>query len=231
MVFPFCRAVPVDPGDFREPAYDGPMRSAAAGDQEPASTAGVDYAQRLQRLSGRRWKRLIDVQAPYRWNVRRLHLGHTLDIGCGIGRNLEHLGGNGVGVDHNVEAVAVARARGLAVYTVDEFLRSGHAIEGSFDSLLAAHVVEHMDEQQALELLRFYLPFLRPGGIVCLITPQEAGFRSDATHVRFVDFARLEALVGQLGLRVTKQYSFPFPRLTGKVFPYNEFVCIARVDG
>src|SRR5690349_17057220 len=55
-------------------------------------TSGADYAARLHALQGKRWKRLLNVQAPYQWNLRRRHLGRTLEIGCGIGRNLASLG-------------------------------------------------------------------------------------------------------------------------------------------
>lgn len=194
-----------------------------ADDNVPA-TAGAEYTDRLRRLGGSRWKQLLDVQAPYRWNIRRLALGRTLDIGCGLGRNLAHLGGNGVGVDHNSESVAVARSRGLEAYTAEEFMRSGRATPGAFESLLVAHVVEHMTEPDAVAMLESYLPFLAPGGRVCFITPQESGYRTDATHVRFVDFEGLTALSRQLGLNVQRQYSFPFPRIVGKAFRYNEFV-------
>ena len=45
----------------------------------------------------------------------------VLDVGCGIGRNLHHLDGNGVGVDLNPHSVQVARQQGLTAYTTDEF--------------------------------------------------------------------------------------------------------------
>lgn len=65
-------------------------------DENPNSsgqlTAGADYAERLQTLETKRWKTLLDVQRPYRWNLRRLDLKRTLDVGCGIGRNLRNLG-------------------------------------------------------------------------------------------------------------------------------------------
>jgi 2-polyprenyl-3-methyl-5-hydroxy-6-metoxy-1,4-benzoquinol methylase len=182
-------------------------------------------------LGNARWKRLLDVQAPYRWNVRRLRLGRTLDVGCGIGRNLAHLGGAGVGVDHNASSVAVARQRGLEAYPADEFLAGPMAAPRSFDSLLAAHVVEHMTESDAIDLLRIYLPFVRPGGKAVLITPQERGYATDATHVRFCGFPEVAALCAAVGLVVVRQFSFPFPRIVGRVFPYNEFVTLARVGG
>lgn len=198
-------------------------------------TAAAEYAERLRRLETARWKRLLDVQAPYRWNLRRLRLGRTLDVGCGIGRNLAHLTDGRhpapVGVDHNPTSVALARERGFRAWTVAEFLdgRAGDdARPGSFDSLLAAHLVEHLPEDQAREVLGSYLPYLRPGGRVVLITPQERGYPTDPTHVRFCGWPELTALAGDLGLTVLRRYSFPFPRPAGRIFPYNEFVLVAR---
>lgn len=196
----------------------------------PRATQGVDYTHRLQRLEAVWWKRLLDVQRPYRWNLRRLRLGFVLDVGCGIGRNLMNLGGRGagVGVDHNADSVALAVERGLEAFTPEAFQRSAYAVPGRFDTLLLAHVCEHMRPEEASEMLRGYLPYVRPGGNVVFITPQEAGFRSDSTHVHFMDFAALEALARDVGLSPERSYSFPFPRVVGQVFPYNEFVLVAR---
>jgi SAM-dependent methyltransferase len=192
------------------------------------ATAHPRYADRLVRLQSVWWKQIIDVQAPYRWNIRRLRLGRTLDVGCGIGRNLRHIGPGAVGVDHNAGSVAVARAQGLTAYTREEFLASADCAPASFDSILLAHVVEHMDRAAAVGVLEDYLPFLKPGGRVVFITPQEAGYRTDETHVRFVDFGAVADLAAAVGCTVMRRYSFPFPRVIGKVFPYNEFVAICR---
>ncbi|MCA1811975.1 MAG: class I SAM-dependent methyltransferase [Halobacteriales archaeon] len=202
---------------------------SGAGSGSEASTQAPAYTERLERLSGARWKRWLDVQAPYRWNLRRLRLGRTLEIGCGVGRCLAHLAGQAVGVDHNAGSVAVARRRGLEAFTPEEFLASPHAQPGGFDALLLSHVVEHMGETEALELVRRYLPFLRPGGKVALITPQERGHASDATHVRFVDLAGLERLAAALGLEVVRRASFPLTRAFGRLFTHNEFVLVARL--
>ncbi len=191
-------------------------------------TAGADYADRLRRLETARWKRVLDVQAPYRWNLRRLELGRTLDVGCGIGRNLAHLV-EGVGVDHNPTSVALARERGLEAYTTEEFADSDAAEAASYDAILAAHLVEHLPEEEAREVLGSYLKYLRPGGHVVIITPQEKGYTTDETHVRFCGFAEVGDLVDSLGMSVVKQYSFPFPRFVGTVFAYNEFVVVARL--
>ncbi len=192
------------------------------------TTAGVGYTARLERMGNARWKRLLHTQAPYRWNVRHLGLGETLDIGCGLGRNLIHLDGHGVGVDTNPSSIEVCRSKGLEAYTVDEFLASQAAAPRAFDALLVAHVLEHMSAQAGIDLVGAYLKFVHPGGQVVIITPQERGFASDPTHVRFVDFAAAAELVRAQGLQLGRQYSFPFPRATGRVFAYNEFVTVAR---
>ncbi|MEU5551194.1 class I SAM-dependent methyltransferase [Micromonospora sp. NPDC047793] len=197
--------------------------------QGPTGTEGEDYTHRLQQLSGARWKRLLDVQAPYRWNLRRLGLGRTLDVGSGLGRNLVNLGAGAVGVDHNPTSVAHTRSLGLEAYTTDEFFGSAHARPDAFDAMLAAHLLEHMPAEQAREVVASYLPFVRSGGRAVFITPQERGYDSDASHVRFVGFAEAAETCRELGLTVLRQYSFPFPRIAGRAFTYNEFVTVARL--
>lgn len=190
------------------------------------------YAERLVDRESRWWKRLLNVQAPYRWNLRRLEPGLVLDVGCGTGRNLAHLNGHGVGVDHNRTCVHVARKRGLTAFTPDDFDGSEYARRHLFDTILLAHVMEHMSASEAEALVRRYLPLVKPGGMVIFITPQEVGYRSDPTHVEFVDFAALDRLGRALGILPSRAYSFPFPRWAGRLFKFNEFVWIGRIpDG
>jgi SAM-dependent methyltransferase len=186
------------------------------------------YADRLVALQQSRWKRLLPVRAPYRWNLRRLKLGQVLDIGCGIGRNLANLSGNAVGIDHNPKSVSIARSQGFEAFTPDGFLTSARAQPYAFDSLLFAHILEHMTAHEATKLVRTYLPYLRRAGTVVVIAPQERGFRSDSTHVEFLDFVALTDIAMACQLTVVRNYSFPFPRFMGRAFPYNEFVVIAE---
>ena len=202
----------------------------AEGNDEPDATGGPQYAKRLAQLENAWWKRALGAQWPYRWNLRRLEPGFTLDVGCGLGRNLGHLDGNGVGIDHNPDLVAIARSRGLRAYTPGVFAASEYARPETFDSLLCSHVVEHMTVDSAVDLVRPYLAFVRPGGKVIFVTPQEGGFRSDPTHVEFYDFDALDNLLDRLGLVRLSAFSFPFPRVAGRVFTYNEFVVVARRD-
>lgn len=191
-------------------------------------TTGAAYTARLSRLQGARWKQLLDVQAPYRWNLRRLLGGRAvLDVGCGIGRNLAHLGPTSVGVDHNADSVRVCRERGLTAVTTDEFRHSPHTSSAMFTGLLAAHLVEHLDPGAAADVLQPYLRYLAPQARIVLICPQQRGFDSDPTHTVYFDQPALQRLSEELGLDVEWQASFPLPAWAGRWFTYNEFVTVA----
>lgn len=105
-------------------------------------TKNQSYSERLLNKQTAKWKEILDVQAPYRWNLQRLNLGFTLDIGCGIGRNLINLKGNGIGIDHNFHSVEVCRARGFTAFTPEEFQRSSFDEPEKFDSILLAHAAD-----------------------------------------------------------------------------------------
>lgn len=200
---------------------------------EPSHTPDTTdpaYAARLAASVAPRhgWRKLADPQRPYRWNIRRLGLGRVLDIGCGVGRNLAHLDGNGVGVDHNADSIRIARSRGLTAYTTEEFRGSTDDRPGSFDSVLFAHVLEHMTPAKATALVAEHLPYLRNGGQVAVICPQERGQASDPTHVTFLDAAAITAILLDAGVTVERSSSFPFPRPVGRVFTHNETVVVGR---
>jgi 2-polyprenyl-3-methyl-5-hydroxy-6-metoxy-1,4-benzoquinol methylase len=199
-------------------------------DKGPSDTSHEDYARRLEAYQLAWWKRLLNVQAPYQWNLRRLNPGLTLDVGCGIGRNLATLGSGSVGVDHNAASVEIARNRGFVAFTPKEFRTSQYNRPASFDTLLVSHVVEHLTKGEAESLVAEYVDLVRPHGTLLLITPQEAGFRRDLSHRTFMDFAALHALCEAVHARVERQFSFPFPRRVGRVFFYNEFVVLARLQ-
>jgi 2-polyprenyl-3-methyl-5-hydroxy-6-metoxy-1,4-benzoquinol methylase len=191
---------------------------------DPPETATFAYTEYLRGsvglLAGFR-------QLPYMLHIRSLRLGNILDLGCGIGRNLAHNGGDGVGIDHNATSVSVARARGLTAFTPSDFFVSSHATK-SYDAIVCAHVAEHMTHPEFAAFVRPYLPLLSANGRFVLLTPQQRGYASDPTHVTYIDFAMQRSLLEALGLSIEKQYSFPFPKRFGEVFTHNEFVSVAR---
>jgi SAM-dependent methyltransferase len=192
-------------------------------------TAEDRYFERLRLVQFRRWKSLLQVQLPYKLHLRSLKLGFILDVGCGLGRNLSHIGGNGVGIDHNPRSVAFARTRGLTAFTPEDFESSEFNRPSMFDSLLLAHVAEHMTEAQAALLIKKYARLLKPKSRLVIICPQEMGFKADTTHVDFMDFEKIKNVASQVGAVPLAQYSFPFPRFCGRFFRYNEFVFVGRL--
>ncbi|MCI0425444.1 MAG: class I SAM-dependent methyltransferase [Actinobacteria bacterium] len=193
-----------------------------------ASHDDAAYTDRLL-TAERGWKRWLGAQRPYRANVRRIVTGRVLEIGCGTGRLLGHIGDDAVGVDTNPHSVRVAVSRGLNAMTPEEF--RGRLTDGVFDTLLFSHVLEHMTNREASRLVADYLGHLAHDGRVVVIVPQEAGFRSDPTHVEPVNRPVLERLASDNRLVVELIYSFPFPRPIGRVFRHNETVALLRKTG
>ena len=185
------------------------------------------YTARLNRLGNKKWKILLGTQRQFKAPITSLSLGKTLEIGCGVGRVLPWLP-NSIGVDHNSTSVAAARARGLTAFTNEEFHLSEFAISKSFDSLLMAHLLEHMAEDERNTIMKKFRKYLKPEGRLVIICPQEAGFRSDSTHIEYLDFNAIK----EYGLRhdfvVELAKSNPFPRFFGKLFKYNEFFVVLK---
>jgi SAM-dependent methyltransferase len=188
-------------------------------------TSGDDYALRLVALQSVTWKERLRFLDPYGWHIRVVCKGDVLEVGSGIGRNLRALKGRSLGVDHNKYAVEYANSKGLKSQTVDAFFASNPP-EAKFDTLLMAHLLEHIDESTQKVIFEKYLPYLRENGKIVLICPQEKGFNSDKTHIRWVDHATQVNLLESLGCTQIKTRSFPFSRKYGKIFIYNEFVAV-----
>lgn len=198
---------------------------------KPNSTNQPDYCQRLLGTD-KLWKQILNVQYPYKRALKKMDLGKTIDIGCGVGRVLAWLNKDSIGVDHNPSSIDVCLSKNLNAYSSEEFfenVRSKSIELESFDHLLLAHVLEHLEHNEQIEIIESYLPYLKKNGGVFIITPQEAGHASDTTHVTFTDFKRIDEILKGLNLEVISQKSFPFPRSFGKFFKYNEFHTYAKL--
>jgi SAM-dependent methyltransferase len=200
-------------------------------------TADSDYADRLERLTHKKWKVLLDVQRPYRWNLKRLNPGVTLDIGCGVGRHLVNLPQESVGLDFNKRAVSLAQSLGYDAYTPEDFFSEEKYQDKQprFDSILLSHVLEHLTLEESDNILSTYLPYLKEGGKVIVICPQEKGYASPPMghakgeeHVTFLDSVGIQKILKKLGLTINTTYSFPFPRMMGRIFRHNETVVVAK---
>jgi SAM-dependent methyltransferase len=189
-------------------------------------TTSADYTNRLINKQRKPMKHRFRFMNPYAIHIKRVCKGEVLDIGCGIGRNLEYLGNRSWGVDHNQESVNFAKRRGFQAIHTSEI--SSSLKHKQFDTFLLAHILEHMPDLESIKLIEEYLPLLKPQGTVVVICPQELGFKHDPTHVNFVKFPEIENVLSAAGLRPIKKYSFPFPRFMGRYWVYNEFIVVAK---
>lgn len=118
----------------------------------------------------------------------------VLDLGCGRGELLTLLKDKGIpatGVDTDPSMVVDAATRGLDIRHADAvtFLRDQPA--RSFGSIIATHLLEHLDLNAMIQLLELAATRLRPGGVLIAETPNPASlivlgnsYILDPTHVR-----------------------------------------------
>ncbi|MFN3235531.1 MAG: class I SAM-dependent methyltransferase [Pseudomonadales bacterium] len=191
------------------------------------STESKDYSTRLEVIQDKPWKKMLGALNPYRVHIRRVLNAPGLEVGCGIGRVLGFAANDILGVDHNAHSIEICRNRGLHAMTSDEFFADKSSHIDRYQTLIFSHVLEHMTATQAKELVSMYMPFVKPGGKLVLICPQEKGYASDETHIEFLDEASLVGIAEAAGFKCQSRYSYPFPRAFGKWFIYNESVVIA----
>jgi SAM-dependent methyltransferase len=134
-----------------------------------------------------------------------------IELGCGRGEFLEaaqRSGKRALGVDIDPGMIAETRSRDLEAVEQDaiEFLRT---TAEEPDALFAAHLIEHLTVEDALELLNAACHRIRPGGVLVVVTPNPqclaiilSDFWNDPTHVRPYTIPLLEFLARQAGLEI-----------------------------
>ena len=197
--------------------------------EEQSDTTGEWYTERMAKQGVKSAVLRKAHSIVYKQHIKRLVRGRVLDVGCGIGANLRYLDNGSVGVDHNVHSVELAVQADLDAQTPDAFHGQSDKYAGTFDTILCAHVMEHMDRESGVKLLEEYLPYLRANARVVLITPQETGYATDPTHVRLVDFEAGRDLLEAAGLKVKTTFSFPLPRRFGPKLSANEFIAVGEL--
>jgi SAM-dependent methyltransferase len=196
-----------------------PASPAAAGESQPAGrteaagsapeSALFDYVAFERRFRGD--PQAITAQMSERYLDLLAENAPVIDVGCGRGELVELLRQRGVeaiGVDTDPSMVAEARDRGLDVRLVDggSFLRGLEP--GSVGSIIATHVVEHIELDALVELLDLAATRLRPGGVLIAETPNPASlivlgnsYILDPTHVRPLHPSLLAFLCEGAGFR------------------------------
>jgi len=135
----------------------------------------------------------------------------VLDLGCGRGEFLELLRKEGkavVGVDNDPGMVRICRRKKLRVIQKD-ILRFLLESRQKFDGIFCAHVIEHLPQEQARQLISLCKKSLHEHGVLVMVTPNPASlhtqlheFWRDPDHVRMYSRELLEFLVWDEGLRI-----------------------------
>jgi O-antigen chain-terminating methyltransferase len=151
-------------------------------------------------------KKRLKKYLPYFDGCRRV-----LDIGCGRGEFLELLKERDVqaiGIDTDSEMVKRCLQKGVAAFHVDahSFLRKTGE---SFDGIFCSQVMEHLDPDEAIDLLELCEKRLNPGGILIVITPNPRNIRvitelfwCDLTHKRLYPLRLLIQMLEERGFEI-----------------------------
>lgn len=131
-----------------------------------------------------------------------------LDVGCGYSRFYEIIRAANIdywGVDSNPQTVAANRSAGRNVIETSAL----QGLPAAVDIVLFSHVIEHLDYMALLSFLNTYLPRLRPGGHVIILTPLiHAGFYDDFDHVKPYNPAALRQIFCRSSIQ-TQAFTIP----------------------
>jgi SAM-dependent methyltransferase len=166
------------------------------------------------------------------WYVRmvRRYLGPGpyLDFGCGTGHLLrrlaEHGSASGFEISQYSAGLSRRTAPGSPVHTTMDDIPGG-----VFRGLTAIHVLEHLDDGTAAEVLRCWQRILVPGGRALVVMPDPAGKGRalagegwngylDPTHINLKPHAQWRAFLTDAGFRVLREgsdglWNVPYGRL------------------
>ena len=135
-----------------------------------------------------------------------------LDIGCGAGNMIHHLGryGRVKGIEVDARPVRMAQQRGYDVRQADATQEIPFP-DGSFDLVTALDVIEHVDQDQ--HILEQAFRVLRPGGHLLVTTPAFQWLWSDNdelnAHKRRYTAGQLAQRMQAAGFKI-KRVSYNF---------------------
>ena len=143
--------------------------------------------------------------------------GRLLDVGCGHGLLLDEARRRGYAVEGlEPSASAAAHARDvLHLRVLEHPLEEHHADEG-YDVIFMADVLEHLGDP--VEGIRRCRELLRPGGALCVVTPDPSSITARLAgarwwgllpaHTFLLPRATLRELIAREGLQISDDVSF-----------------------
>lgn len=108
---------------------------------------------------------------------------NILDVGCGVGRFIQHNPKRITGIDHNTKSIGECKKKGYraVVGGVTKFPFK----DSSFDGVHCAHVIEHLMPEDAYKMLSEMNRVLKKGGVLVIRAPlMHPEFWDDFTHLK-----------------------------------------------
>jgi SAM-dependent methyltransferase len=209
------RALPIGAPDGSAPDGSAPSRPASEATPSPEhspsapQSALFDYVGFERRFRGD--PQQVTKTLWERYGERLASHAPVVDLGCGRAELLVTLGQHGVaarGVDTDPSMVLEARDAGLDVTQADALAWLQDQPEHSIGSLIATHLVEHLQLDDLVRLLELAATRLKPGGLFIIETPNPQSlivlgnsYVLDPTHVRPVHPSLLTFLLEGAGFR------------------------------
>ncbi|GAA4867743.1 class I SAM-dependent methyltransferase [Actinomycetospora straminea] len=137
------------------------------------SSESTEYDEQYYLANGQ-----ADDRPALRWYTRLVQRyadgGPYLDFGCGTGHLVRRLSalGTAAGFEISEYSATTARATAPGCLVTTDVRELG---DGEFGALTAIHVLEHLDDGTADEVLATWRRILRPGGHALVVMPDPAG--------------------------------------------------------
>lgn len=106
----------------------------------------------------------------------------VIDLGCGEGEILAHDPDNFIGVDVNKSALERLKVKGLNV--IEASVESIPVGDRLFDVVLCNNLIEHLQVEQAYNMLKEAQRILKVGGEIIIITPTPRTVWNTFGHVK-----------------------------------------------
>lgn len=147
---------------------------------------------------------------------------NVLEIGSGGGEFLQMLNQKGIkgyGIDINEDFVIYSKRKGVDVEHVDALTHLKSLPDKSLDGLFAAHVIEHLQLPDLMQLIELCYAKMQFGSHIILVTPNILNiavssntFYMDPTHVNHIHPDVIKFILESYGFRdIQKRYYQPVP--------------------
>ena len=164
------------------------------------------------------------------------HLRHfprhekTLDIGCGWGFSLK-INPGFYCVDADRACIEYLQSCGANANLADVSSQLPFA-DSFFDNAFTHDVLEHLEEEEMLQLFEEARRVIRTGGLFMNIVPNKKGYDAGLDpavgHKRFVTEREVKAAATKTGFAFEQSWTTPLPRWLGEQFTHNKLVTVCR---